>query len=163
MLYGSQGCFLYIRLAGYKRLPYCSSNICFMERVLAGKVLWSYDFEVLERTFLDNLRAGLSGVLPFHKHEGDIVLTKSALYIKGDTNLEIPLVNLEQLYMGFDDTFPAILVKTLGLVWKPLRLEFTEGYSKKTIYLIIDYYMFGSKNQLWFDTLKEIMSVLNNE
>ena len=130
-----------------------------MKSILTGKVLWSYDYEVSRRTLLDNLRAGFTGVLPFHAHEGDIILSDKSLLIFGDVAIEIPLLNFTQLYLGFDDTFPRILIKSLGLLWRPLRIKFTDGYATLVIYLIIDYNILGTKNQLWFDTLKEILSI----
>jgi len=126
-----------------------------MKPILAGQVLWSYDYEVLKRDTLNNLGAHFSGVNPFHTHAGEIALADDKIIISGDENLEIPLGNLEQIYLGFDETFPRTLVKNFGLFWQPLRLTLSTG---QKLYLIIDYSMLGAKNQVWFNGLKEILS-----
>jgi hypothetical protein len=126
-----------------------------MKIILAGKVLWSYDYEVLERTTLSDISAHFSGMSPFHCHSGEIALTEEKILITGDTDLEISLGNLNQIYLGFDETFPRTLVKNLGLFWQPLRLSLSNGLH---LYLIIDFNMLGAKNHLWFKRLKEMLA-----
>jgi hypothetical protein len=126
-----------------------------MKQILAGRVLWSYDYEVLQRELLNEIGAHFSRVNPFHPHAGEITLTDDKLFITGDEDIEIPLGSLEQIYLGFDEVFPRTLVKNFGLFWQPLRLTLLTG---DKLYLIIDYNMFGAKNRLWFNELKEMLS-----
>ena len=126
-----------------------------MRTILTGQVLWSYDHEVMNRNLLDNIGAQISGVKPFHRHSGEIILSEDKLYIFGDEALEISLASIDNIYLGFDEIFPPLLAKNAGLFWQPLRLKLLGG---QQLYLIIDFNMFGSKNQLWFDGLEEILS-----
>ena len=125
-----------------------------MNEILSGQVLYSYYKELLERDSLADLGAHFSGFGPFHRHAGDISLTADNIFIRGDENLQIRLASIEQIYMGFDEAFPRSLVKNMGLFWQPLRLSLSNG---NKLYLIIDYNMLGANNQLWFDTIKEIV------
>jgi hypothetical protein len=129
-----------------------------MQALLTGNALWSYDFEVSQRTQADHLKAHTSGFLPFHTHEGKILLSRNGLFITGDVNLIISLNHFDQLYLGFDETFPRSLAKNFGWLWQPLRKEFTDDFATRKIYLIIDYNMFGTKNKIWFDTIKQMFS-----
>ena len=125
-----------------------------MERFLSDKIFWSYDYEVSQRSSINDIASLFSGFPPFHIHEGEIILTKNGLFITGDIELQIPLYELTQISLGFDDIFPRTLAKNGGLFWQPLRIV----YREQTIYAIIDYNMFGTKNQLWFEALKELLS-----
>jgi hypothetical protein len=126
-----------------------------MGTILSGQVLWSYDHEVMNRNLLDNIGAQVSFVKPFHRHSGQIILSEDKLCIFGDEALEISLASIDNIYLGFDEIFPPLLVKNAGLFWQPLRLKLLNG---QQLYLIIDHNMFGAKNQLWFDGLKAILS-----
>lgn len=126
-----------------------------MKPLLAGKVLWSYDYELAQRDSLNDFAAHFSGVKPFHVHAGEITLTDNQLIIIGDEDLKIHLGSLEQIFLGFDDVFPRSLVKNFGLFWQPLRLTLSGG---RGLYLIIDYNMLGSKNHQWFRELKEMLA-----
>jgi hypothetical protein len=129
-----------------------------MESLLTGNVFWSYDFELSEHEPARHLLAHVSGVLPVHSHQGEIILTGAGLTIVGDVNLHINNNEFDQLYLGFDEVFTRAMVKNFGLFWQPLRITFNKGYHRKTIYLIIDYNMFNAKNKLWFNTLQEMLS-----
>jgi hypothetical protein len=126
-----------------------------MEPIITGHVLWSYDHEVLNRDFFHELGAHFSGVRPFHRHNGEIALTNAKLAIIGDVDLDIPLNTLQQIYLGFDAVFPRSLAKNFGLFWQPLRLSLSNG---QHLYLLIDYNLWGTKNQLWFNGIQEILS-----
>lgn len=126
-----------------------------MKQILSGRVLWSYDYEVLQRGSRSDVGAQFSGVTPFHAHAGEIGLTDNKIYIIGDEDLEISLGTLAQIYLGFDEFFPRTLLKNFGLFWQPLRLTLSTG---QKLYLIIDYNMLSAKNQLWFNKLKEMLS-----
>ena len=129
-----------------------------MENLLSGKILWSYDFEISQRDWLTNIALLFSGTPPFHAHEGDVLLTASGLLITGDRELHIPIHELTQLSIGFDDIFSRTLAKNGGVFWQPFRISFNEGNSTQTIYTIIDYNGFVTRNQVWFDALKRLLA-----
>ena len=126
-----------------------------MKAILTGQVLYSYEDELLERDSFADLGAHFSGVAPFHRHKGEIALSAEKLFIGGDEILEFPLGTIEQLYLGFDEAFPRTLAKNMGLFWQPLRLSLSDG---NKLYLIIDYNILGTSNQIWFERLKELLS-----
>jgi hypothetical protein len=124
-----------------------------------GHVLWSYIDEVAESGLKDEIRALFSLIKPLHHHEGEIKLTYNDLIINGDISLSIPLGNLNQIYLGFDDVFKSTYVKNAGMIWQPLRVSYRDSGSMNTIYLIIDYSFIGTaKDQQWFDALREALS-----
>lgn len=129
-----------------------------MRKFLTGKVLWSYDYEVVQRSPKHHILAHFSGVLPFHAHKGVIYLTDKGLFIIGDADIQVPYNSFEQVYLGFDEIYPRTLVRNFGFFWRPLRIRFQDGFKPETIYLIINYNILGTSNQLWFNTLKEILS-----
>jgi len=91
---------------------------------------------------------------PLHAHEGKVSLSERSLEITGDENLSLPLRSIEEVYLGFDDVFPASSVKNFGLFWQPLRLRFND---EEVIYMITDYNGVKTNNQIWYETLKEIL------
>jgi hypothetical protein len=124
-----------------------------------GHVLWSYADEVAESGLKDEIRALFSLVKPLHHHEGEIALTNSSLIINGDVDLNIPLGNLNQLYLGFDEIFKSAYVKNNGMFWQPLRVSYYDNGTINTVYLIIDHSFIGTaKDQQWFDALSEVFS-----
>ncbi len=130
-----------------------------MNILMKGHVLWSYADEVAESGLRDEIRALFSLVKPLHHHEGEILLTDSSLIINGDINLNIPLGNLNQLYLGFDEVFKSTYVKNVGMLWQPLRVSYYDNAHLITVYLIIDHSFIGTaKDQQWFDALKEVLS-----
>lgn len=126
-----------------------------MNTILSGKVLWTYGNEVLERNSSKDIGFHFTGVAPFHTHVGEITLTESKVIILGEEGINISLKELESIYLGFDEIYTRNLVKNFGLFWHPLRLDLQNG---EKIYLIIDLTMFSSKTQLWFDTIKKMLS-----
>lgn len=126
-----------------------------MQPILSGNVLWSFDFEVQNRNRNNDIGFHFSGVKPFHCHSGEITLTEKSIYLIGEDELTIPLSELTQLYLGFDEIYTPSLSKNLGLFWQPLRLTILD---EKFIYLIIDYNMLGAKNKMWFDQLTQMLS-----
>jgi hypothetical protein len=129
-----------------------------MQILQIGKALWSYDFEIAAHTLIDEAGTLFSITPPPHHREGEIILTNNSLVIDGYNYLNIPLNKLDQIYLGFDEVYKRSLVKNLGLFWQPLRLRYNVGDDKDTIYLIVDHSFFGTKNQLWFNTLKQLLS-----
>lgn len=131
-----------------------------MQTILEGKVMWSYQQELCDAGLLQEVSAMFSFVPPLHHHSGEITLTENEIIISSDDEkLVINLAQLDQIYMGFDDTFKATYVKNNGLFWQPLRLVYQTAASKETIYLIIDHNFIGSQNKYWYDTLTALFSV----
>ncbi|WP_183560966.1 hypothetical protein [Mucilaginibacter sp. SP1R1] len=129
-----------------------------MQILQIGKVLWSYDYEIAACTIIDGTGGLFSLTPPLHHREGEIILTPQTLVIDGYNYLNIPLDELEQVYLGFDEVYTRSLVKSHGMFWQPLRLRYKTADGYNTVYLIIDHALFGTKNQLWFDTIKQLLS-----
>jgi len=129
-----------------------------MQILQIGKALWSFDYEIAALTLVDEAGALFSFTPPPHHREGEIILTSDSLVIDGYNYLNIPLNRLEQVYLGFDDIYKRSLVRNNGMFWQPLRLRYKEGDDTNIIYLIVDHRFFGTKNQLWFDTLKQMLA-----
>ena len=124
--------------------------------LLKGKVLWCYGYELQQANLADEFRGMMSFTMPLHYHEGEIVLTQSALYIQSDSDIQIRLDTMQQLYMGFDEQYRRTYAKNGGLFWQPLRISYAHNMQLKTIYLIIDLNWFTVSNSLWFNTLKSL-------
>jgi hypothetical protein len=129
-----------------------------MQILQIGKALWSYDYEIAGYTLVDGAGALFSVTPPPHHRVGEIILTSDSLVIDGYNYLHIPLNTLEQVYLGFDEVYKRSLVKNNGMFWQPLRIRYKTGDGYNTIYLIVDHTFFGTKNQLWFDTIKQLLS-----
>jgi hypothetical protein len=128
-----------------------------MQPILSGNVYWAYDHDIEQADTLSLLGTQFSGTPPLSKYHGEILLGTDALYLSGDNALVIPLQNIEQIYMGFDDTYRVTYVKNWGLTWQPIRLVFDNGEGDKVIYLIIDHNFLFTNNKRWFETLKELL------
>jgi len=127
--------------------------------LLEARVLWSYDYELESKTGINNIAAQFSGIPPIHDHEGVLYLTKSGINIQGDEDLMIPLVDIEEAYLGFDESYQRNFIKNLGLLCQPLRIVTNNGIAERTIYLILDYNYFGcAKNLTLFDMLQEMLT-----
>ncbi|MFD1257502.1 hypothetical protein ACFQ3S_11910 [Mucilaginibacter terrae] len=126
--------------------------------LLTGKVLWCYDNELQQANLADEFRGMMSFTMPLHYHVGEITLTDNSIVINGDADLRIPLDNLQQLYMGFDDQYRRTFAKNGGLFWQPLKLSYADNAQMRSVYLIIDLDWFSVKNKLWFETLKAMFN-----
>jgi len=129
-----------------------------MQILQIGKAMWSYDHEIAACTLIDAAGGLFALTPPPHHREGEIILTTGTLVIDGYNYLDIPLNQLEQVYLGFDDVYKRSLIKNNGTFWQPLRLRYKVADGHNTIYLMIDNSFFGTKNQLWFDTLKQLLA-----
>jgi hypothetical protein len=131
------------------------------QKMLAGNVLWSYDYELSNRKnsgFFQKFSRLFSFLKPPHHHEGDILLASNGIFITGDQPLEMPISHIEEVYMGFDDIFPATAVKNFGLFWQPIRIKTIINRSEsQTVYLVINYNGLFSDNQTWFNTLISLL------
>ena len=136
-------------------------NYMVAQKMLEGNVLWSYDYELNEEKrygWLKKISGIFSFLKPMHNHEGNILLASNGLLITGDEHLELPLTHIEEVYMGFDDVFPASSVKNFGAFWQPIRIKsFISNSESQTIYLIINYSGLFSDNKTWFNTLISLL------
>ncbi|MDB5122652.1 MAG: hypothetical protein JWP94_781 [Mucilaginibacter sp.] len=131
--------------------------------LLQGTAKWSYDYEMAEFTETQKALASMTSfVPPLHRHEGNIALTNSEIIIEGvgddDEDLSIQLNTLKQIYLGFDDVFSALSVKSFGLFWQPLRIEYyISAVETQSIYLIIDFNGIYTHDKDWFKTLTQML------
>ena len=132
--------------------------------LLQGTVQWSYDYEMAEVSQTDKIINGMISMGPvLHHHKGNIALSEAELIIEGFTDeeedLTIPLSAMKQIYLGFDDVFPKIAVKSLGMLWQPLRIEYyTSALQTQYIYLIIDFNGIYTHDKDWFNTLTQLLA-----
>lgn len=125
----------------------------------SGTALWVFDYDFPNFSILAQLSILFSGVNPLHTGAGTICLTREHISLASDDNeLIIPLKDITQIYMGFDDVYKAMYVKSLGTFWQPLRLIYTQDQETMTIYLVIDLNYLSSSNAAWFGLLKEMLS-----
>ncbi len=131
------------------------------QKMLEGNVLWSYDHELTDEknsSWIKKIAGLFSFLKPRHNHEGNILLASNGLFITGDEQLELPLPNIEEVYMGFDDVFPASSAKNFGLFWQPIRIRSAISRSEsQTVYLVINHTGIFSDNQTWFNTLISLL------
>ena len=131
------------------------------QKMLEGNVLWSYDHELTNEegsSWVKKIAGLFSFLKPIHNHEGNILLASNGLFITGDEQLELPLSHIEEVYMGFDDLFPASSAKNFGAFWQPIRIRSTVSRSEsQTVYLVINHTGIFSDNQTWFNTLISLL------
>jgi len=129
--------------------------------ILQGKVLWSYAYEYAQISEGVKFTASLvSFGHPLHNHAGYIALTDNQLIIDGvndDLDITISLSTINEIYLGFDEVFKLTSVKNFGAFWQPLRIEFYNGHSLETVYLIIDHNGLFAHNKTWYETLINIL------
>ncbi|MDQ2721542.1 MAG: hypothetical protein M3Z26_17535 [Bacteroidota bacterium] len=127
--------------------------------------LWTFEEDILNRSWLDWLAAHMSLGKPLHKYEGMLTLYTNTLELIGqekrtkeDFSLEIYRQEIEQLYLGFDEAFNASETRTLGLTWLPLRLMFIKNEQERKLYLIINHSFGRTDNKEYFEFLKQWVS-----
>ncbi len=140
--------------------PWCTfrtiaKNPAEMRTILTGDALWCLDVEILDRDRANDFAFHISGVLPFHRHRGEISLNERSLTIVGGDILEILLEDLTELYLGFDEIYTRSLSKNFGMFWEPLRITMNK---EQSIYLVIDYSLMGGNSKIWFNQLKQMLA-----
>ncbi|MEO8821726.1 MAG: hypothetical protein ABI374_12835 [Ginsengibacter sp.] len=127
--------------------------------------LWSFEEDILNRSWEDWLVAHLSFGKPLHRYEGVLTIYTNTLVLigkekktKDEFSLEIYRQEMEQLYLGFDETFNASETRGFGLTWLPLRLIFTKDDQIRKLYLIINYSFGKTDNKEYFEFLKQWVS-----
>ncbi|QNK64664.1 hypothetical protein H7F33_09380 [Pedobacter sp. PAMC26386] len=127
----------------------------------SGTVLWVFDYDFPNFSLLDKIGILFSGVNPLHTNAGMIYLKHDQISLaSADEELIIPLKNITQVYLGFDNIYKATYVKSGGTFWQPLRLIYTQDNEPdpQTIYLVIDLNYLASSNATWFEVLKNMLS-----
>jgi hypothetical protein len=130
--------------------------------LLQGNVKWSYAHEMAAFTDTQKIMASMASFTPpLHRHTGNIALSSSEIIIEGideDEDLTIPLNTLKQIYLGFDEVFPASSVRGLGIFWQPLRIEYyTSAIETESVYLIIDFNGIYTHDKDWYNMLTEML------
>lgn len=130
--------------------------------ILQGTVKWSYDYELTE--FSNEFKMTMSMMSfspPLHRHNGNIALTNSELIIEGiddDDDLTIKLMAIKQIFLGFDEYFPASSVRSGGILWQPLRIEYYNSpLNTECIYLVIDFNGIYTHDKIWYKTLTDLL------
>ena len=107
--------------------------------------LLAFEEDIKEADFIDWLEAHTSFMMPLHRYKGMIELNSDNIVFTGvdvkngeEYNLEIPIKNINDVHLGFDDVFKR---RDDRSPWnKPLRIRFKEDDDEKTIYLFINFH-----------------------
>lgn len=127
--------------------------------LLEGNLLWAYDYELEDKNPESKFAGLFSFMKPLHNHEGLIVLSDNQISINSDEQVSIALDSIDQLFLGFDELYPASSVRNWGAFWQPLRIEYSNTFIQtRKIYLVIGYNGIFAQNKIWYDTLKELLS-----
>ncbi|WP_158799921.1 hypothetical protein [Pedobacter sp. L105] len=126
------------------------------ELIYQGNVYWAHAEEI-EAMGISEKYIGrqFSFAPPLSRHKGQIYLFSNYILLEADEEVVIPLKDITQLYIGFDDVFTAASVKTFGMLWRPLRIIYGENLA---VYLIIDYNYFTSNNSNFFTLVQDMLS-----
>jgi hypothetical protein len=121
--------------------------------------LWAFEEDILTRSWLDWLTAHTSFLKPLHRYEGLMSILSDRLSFFGkdkrtstDFSLNIYKYQIEQLYLGLDETFN--MMETRGVMWLPLRLTFMQNDKEEKLYVITNYHLGWSDNKDYFEFLK---------
>ena len=123
-------------------------------------LIYAEDFP--ERSFRNWLEAHISFALPPHRYAGTLAVTEHALQFTGFDTVErkevvqlIPKDLIEEVYIGYDAVYSIWQVRSLGLLWAPVRLKFTAATGTSTAYLITGYDRLGTTNREFYRFLHE--------
>lgn len=126
------------------------------------QILWAFEEDILNRSWLDWLAAHTSFGKPLHRYEGLLTIYNNSLQLKGidkktkkEFYVEIFKYEIEELYLGFDKTFRASETRGFGLSWLPLRILFVKNKQERKLYLIVNYQFGKTGNKEYFEFLKQ--------
>ena len=108
------------------------------------------------------MEAHTSLLKPLHRYEGQMNVLPDKLTFSGkdkrtgdETFFAIQKYQIEQLYLGFDESYNAMESRGLGLIWLPLRVTFLQNGKEEKLYIITNYRFFGwADNKDYFEYLK---------
>lgn len=133
--------------------------------IVQAPVLWGFEEDIINRSWLQWLSAHISFGKPLHRYEGILKIHANALVLEGqdiknqeDIILEIDKWQIEEVYYGFDETFRASDTRGLGLTWLPVRLTLNTNSESRNLYLIVNYRFGKTDNQDFFEFLKRWLS-----
>lgn len=134
------------------------------------QALWIFKEEIGQKDFGDWFAAHTSFMLPIHRYSGELHLFEDALVFHGkhtktnETEIAaIPFRNIKSVYLGFDDAYRRRETRGGFDHEAPLRIDYKDGNSVKTVYAFIDFSRISraNKNQEWFEALKKMQAVDN--
>lgn len=113
--------------------------------------LMAYEEDLKNRSFWDWMKAHTSGFRPLHRYEGVFELNEDRIIFDGkdikearDFNLEIPIKDITDVYLGWDEVFAGFPMSRAGdraYPWnKPLRLRYQSDQEERTIYLFVRFH-----------------------
>jgi len=107
--------------------------------------LLAYEEDIRSRSWLDWLKAHISGFKPLHRYEGILELNNNELIFNGKDmkenkafQLKIHLKDIIDIYYGFDGIFKGR--EERAWPWnKPLRIKYQSKDGEKIIYLFANF------------------------
>lgn len=135
-----------------------------MSEKMEDKALLAHEEDIKERGLLDWLRAHTSWMKPLHRYEGELTLEEDRLIFEGEDTKEdrhykkeIRKEDVTEVYHGFDDSFRRREDRSIGIRFKPLRVNYKENDKERTMYFVTDFSRLtrGSNNKEWYEALRE--------
>jgi len=138
------------------------------------KTLMAYEEDVKNRSFLDWIKAHTSGFKPIHRYEGVFELRDEEIVFEGkdvkegeEIYLKIPIKNITDVYLGWDDVFTGFPLSRAGdraYPWnKPLRLRYQSSEGERTLYFFVNFHhKYGirtSNNKEVYERLKKFIKI----
>jgi len=131
---------------------------------IAALIIFQDEFK--QRSFFDWLVSHISGSLPPHRYKGNVELTNGFIkFIGNDTKLNIETEflilkdNIEEVYLGYDETFNITQTRGLGLGWAPIRIKFVDNDKQENVaYIITLYSRWRTANKDFYNFLIEWLS-----
>jgi hypothetical protein len=113
--------------------------------------LMAYEEDIKSRSFWDWIKAHTSFFRPLHRYAGVLELDDDSIIFDGmdlrqgvGFHLEIPVDDITDVYLGWDDVFTGFPLSRAGdraYPWnKPLRLRYRANQAEKTIYLFVRFH-----------------------
>jgi len=132
--------------------------------------LIAHEEDIKTRGFWDWMKAHTSGFRPLHRYEGVLELSEGSIIFHGrdvkrgqDFDLEIPIRDIRDVYLGWDEVFTGFPMSRAGdraYPWnKPLRLRYKSDHDERTLYFFARFHrrwgIRASDNKEVFEKLRE--------
>ena len=108
--------------------------------------LWLLKEEIGQKDFTDWFAAHTSFMLPIHRYKGELHMFDDALVFHGKnaktgaTNIvSVPFESITEVHLGFDDAYRRRETRGGFENETPLRIDFRDGNSVKTLYCFIEF------------------------
>jgi len=110
--------------------------------------LMAYEKDIKSKSFGDWIKAHTSFMKPLHKYEGMLELNGGKTIFKGrdpeedrDFNLEIPIKDIADIYLGFDSVFRKREDRQTAIRgFVPLRITYKSREGEKSLYLFANFH-----------------------